>query len=43
MKNVFLESDVPYGKFAKLGISKEKYLSMPKVILEQLMNSKVIT
>lgn len=41
MKNVFLESDVPYGKFAKLGISKEKYLSMPKEILEPLMSGKV--
>ena len=41
MKNVFSESDVPYGKFAKLGISKEKYLSMPKEILEPLMSGKV--
>lgn len=41
MKNVFLESDVPYAKLAKLGISKEKYLSMPKEILEPLMSGKV--
>lgn len=41
MKNVFLESDVPYGKLAKLGITKEKYLSMPKDILEPLMSGKV--
>ena len=41
MKNVFLESDVPYAKLAKLGISKDKYLSMPKEILEPLMSGKV--
>lgn len=41
MKNVFLESEVPYGKLAKLGISKEKYLSMPKELLEPLMSGKV--
>ena len=41
MKNFFLERDVPYGKLARLGISKEKYLSMPKEILEPLMSGKV--
>ncbi len=34
MQNRFLERDIPYGKLAKLGISKEETLSMPKDLLE---------
>lgn len=41
MQNRFLESDIPYGKLAKLGISKEKTLSMPKDLLETFLSGKV--
>lgn len=34
MVNRFLEKEIPYGKLANLGISKEKTLSMPKDLLE---------
>lgn len=41
MVNRFLEKDIPYGKLANLGISKEKALSMPKDLLETFMSGKV--
>lgn len=41
MVNRFLERDIPYGKLANLGISKEKTLSMPKDLLETFMSGKV--
>ncbi|ERT60312.1 PF13101 family protein [Prevotella sp. BV3P1] len=41
MVNRFLEKDIPYGKLANLGISKEKTLSMPKDLLETFLSGKV--
>lgn len=41
MINRFLEKDIPYGKLAKLGVSKEKTLSMPKDLLETFLSGKV--
>jgi hypothetical protein len=41
MQNRFLERDIPYGKLAKLGISKEETLSMPKDLLETFLSGKV--
>lgn len=41
MVNRFLEKDIPYGKLAKLGVSKEKTLSMPKDLLETFLSGKV--
>ena len=41
MVNRFLEKDIPYGKLANLGISKEKTLSMPKDLLETFLSGKI--
>lgn len=41
LRNNFLESDIPYAKLSKLGISKEKALSMPKTLLEPFLSGKV--
>lgn len=41
MKNTILENDIPYDKLAKLGISKETALSMPKRLLEPFLNGEV--
>lgn len=40
MRNSFLEKDIPYATLAKMGISKEKALSMPKQVLEPLMSGR---
>lgn len=41
VRNIFLENDIPYDKLAKLGINKEKALSMPKSLLEPFMSGRV--
>lgn len=41
MRNAILEKEIPYEKLAKLGISREQTLSMPKDLLEPLLSGKV--
>lgn len=41
MRNGILESDIPFSQLAKLGISKEKALSMPTELLEPFLGGKV--
>lgn len=41
IRNSFLEKDIPYEKLAKLGISRENTLSMPKNLLEPFLSGKL--
>lgn len=40
-QTMFSSEQIPYGKFAKLGISEEKLRSMPESLRNTLMNGKV--
>ena len=40
-QTMFSSEQIPYGKFAKLGISEEKLRSMPESLRDTLMNGKV--
>ena len=40
-KSKFLEEEIPYEKLEKIGISRKGVLSMPKDIIEPLVNGKV--
>ena len=40
-KKAFLEEEIPYGKLEKLGISRRAFLSMPKDLVDPIINGKV--
>lgn len=40
-KSTFLEKEIPYEKLEKLGIDRKSFLSMPKELLEPLLNGQV--
>lgn len=40
MQNSFLEKDIPYATLAKIGISKENTLSMPRQVLDPLLSGR---
>lgn len=39
-KNVFLADEIPFEKLSKIGIDKKSVLSMPKEIIEPLLNGR---
>jgi hypothetical protein len=40
-KKAFLEEEIPYDKLEKLGISRRAFLSMPKDLVDPIINGKV--
>ena len=40
-KKAFLEEEIPYGKLETLGISRRAFLSMPKDLVDPIINGKV--
>ena len=40
-KSKFLEEEIPYEKLEKIGITRKGVLSMPKEIIEPLVNGQV--
>ena len=40
-KKTFLEEEIPYDKLEKLGISRRAFLSMPKDLVDPIINGKV--
>ena len=40
-KRAFLEEEIPYDKLEKLGISRRAFLSMPKNLVDPIINGRV--
>lgn len=40
-KNVFIEGEIPYEKFQKIGIGKDSLLHMPREVLEPLLSGRI--